>query len=190
LKQTWTEKLKPILVVNKIDRLVTELKLAPIEAHHHLVRLVEQVNAVLGSFYADERLEAQEKWEAKRAAQIEKAQAAKEALANSVDAQMEDETTDEDIYFAPELGNVIFCSAVHGWAFRVDQFASFHAARLGIQASKLQRVLWGDFYYDPKTKRVVSRKRLPPGKTNLKPLFVQLVLENLWAVYNCTLVNQ
>ena len=87
------------------------------------------------------------------------------------------------------MGNVIFCSAVHGWALRLDFFAQLHASRLGIQASKLQRVLWGDFYYDPKAKRVVSRKRLPPGKTNLKPLFVQLVLENLWAVYNCTILN-
>lgn len=181
MKQTWTEHLKPILVINKIDRLITELKLAPIEAHHHLVRLVEQVNAVIGSFYASERVEAQEKWEAQRAAKKEKAQEAKELLANSTDAQeqAEDEATDEDIYFAPELGDVIFCSAIHGWGFRVEQFAAFHAARLGIEASKLQRVLWGDFYYDPKTKRVVSRKRLPSGKTNLKPLFVQLVLDNL-----------
>ena len=80
MKQSWNEKLKPILVINKIDRLITELKLAPIEAHHHLVRLVEQVNAVIGSFYANERLEAQEKWEARRSAEREQIQDEKESL--------------------------------------------------------------------------------------------------------------
>jgi ribosome assembly protein 1 len=48
-------------------------------------------------------------------------------------------------------------------------------------------VLWGDFYLDPKTKRVVSHKHLR-GRS-LKPLFVQFVLENIWAVYDAVLLN-
>ena len=52
LRQAWIDRLRPLLVINKMDRLITELKLSPNEAYHHLSRLIEQVNAVMGSFYA------------------------------------------------------------------------------------------------------------------------------------------
>ena len=57
LRQTWVEHIRPILVVNKIDRLITEIKLSPHEAYVHLSKLLEQVNAVMGSFFAGERME-------------------------------------------------------------------------------------------------------------------------------------
>ena len=37
---------------------------------------------------------------------------------------------------------------------------------------------------DPKTKRILGSKHLK-GR-NLKPMFVQLVLDNIWAVYEAT----
>ncbi|KAF2965008.1 hypothetical protein GQX73_g8586 [Xylaria multiplex] len=49
----------------------------------------------------------------------------------------------------------------------------------------MEKVLWGDFYLDPKTKKVLGRKHLK-GR-NLKPMFVQLVLEQIWAVYHATM---
>ncbi|KAI4221188.1 MAG: hypothetical protein L6R40_008647, partial [Gallowayella cf. fulva] len=51
LRQTWVEHLKPLLVINKIDRLITELKMSAAEAYTHLSKLLEQVNAVIGSFF-------------------------------------------------------------------------------------------------------------------------------------------
>lgn len=71
---------------------------------------------------------------------------------------------------------------------RTQQFAQIYAAKLGIKEDLLNRVLWGDFYLDPKTKRVVGSKGLK-GRP-LKPLFVQFVLENLWAVYNAVLESR
>src|ERR1700742_2706986 len=62
LRQTWTEKLKPLLVINKLDRLITELKLSPGEAYTHLSKLLEQVNAVMGSFALGERMEDDLRW--------------------------------------------------------------------------------------------------------------------------------
>ncbi|KAG9087027.1 Cytoplasmic GTPase/eEF2-like protein (ribosomal biogenesis) [Ceratobasidium sp. UAMH 11750] len=97
------------------------------------------------------------------------------------------EKDDEDLYFAPEKGNVIFASAIDGWGFRVGRFAQMYAAKLGIKENNLRRVLWGDFYIEPKTKRVISYKHLR-GR-NLKPLFVQFVLENIWAVYESVVMN-
>ena len=50
LRQCWIDKLKPLLVINKIDGLITEWKLSPLEAYQHISRIIEQVNSVIGSF--------------------------------------------------------------------------------------------------------------------------------------------
>ena len=187
LRQTWTEKLKPLLVINKIDRLVTELKMTPTEAYTHLSKLLEQVNAVLGSFFQGKRMEEDLNWREQMEARVA-ASAAKEArvadqLADSGDLQFQ-ERDDEELYFAPEKNNVIFGSAIDGWAFTVRQFAGLYEKKLGIKRSILEKVLWGNFYLDPKTKKILNPRHLKGRQ--LKPLFVQLVLDQIWAVYQAT----
>lgn len=201
LRQTWTEHLKPILVINKIDRLITELRMSPGEAYVHLSKLLEQVNAVIGSFFQGERMEEDLQWR-ERVGERMAATAAKEEQKlerqhnTTVDGKSDDvivgmvnerfeETDDEDLYFAPEKNNVIFSSAIDGWAFTVRQFASIYEQKLGIKRTILEKVLWGDFYLEPKTKRVLASKHLK-GRA-LKPMFVQLVLDNIWAVYEATI---
>ena len=187
LRQTWTEKLKPLLVINKIDRLVTELKMTPGEAYIHLSKLLEQVNAVLGSFFQGERMEEDLNWRERMEARVAAAAAKEAKLADqqtdSGELQFQ-ERDDEELYFAPEKNNVIFGSAIDGWAFTVRQFAGLYEKKLGIKRSILEKVLWGNFYLDPKTKKVLGPKHLK-GRA-LKPLFVQLVLEQIWAVYQAT----
>lgn len=187
LRQTWTEKLKPLLVINKIDRLVTELKMTPGEAYIHLSKLLEQVNAVLGSFFQGERMEEDLNWRERMEARVA-ASAARESkladqLTDSGEVQFQ-EMDDEELYFAPEKNNVIFGSAIDGWAFTVRQFAGLYEKKLGIKRNVLEKVLWGSFYLDPKTKKVLGHKHLK-GRP-LKPLFVQLVLDQIWAVYHAT----
>jgi ribosome assembly protein 1 len=183
LRQTWVEKLKPILVINKMDRLVTELKLSPAEAYVHLAQLLEMVNVVMGTFFQGERMEDDMRW---RERMEERVQAAKSQARDDPEVAERDyeEKDDEDIYFAPEKNNVVFSSAIDGWAFTVKQFAGIYDKKLGIKREILEKVLWGDFYLDPKTKRVLGSKHLK-GRP-LKPMFVQLVLENIWAVYTAT----
>ncbi|KAI2777718.1 P-loop containing nucleoside triphosphate hydrolase protein [Daldinia loculata] len=187
LRQAWMEKLKPLLVFNKIDRLVTEWKMTPGEAYIHLSKLLEQVNAVLGSFFQGERMEEDLNWRERMDEKVAAA-AAREAKLGDIESEAGDlqfeERDDEELYFAPEKNNVIFSSAIDGWAFTVRQFASLYEKKLGIKRSIMEKVLWGDFYLDPKTKKVLGRKHLK-GR-NLKPMFVQLVLEQVWAVYQAT----
>ena len=201
LRHTWTEHLKPLLVINKVDRLVTELKMSPGEAYTHLNKLLEQVNAVIGSFFQGERMEEDLQWRERveeRVAAAAAKEVERERKANKGSATGDSESVstsgttgdfeekdDEDLYFAPEKNNVIFSSAVDGWAFTVRQFASLYEKKLGIKRSILEKVLWGDFYLEPKTKRVLGSKHLK-GRA-LKPMFVQLVLDNIWAVYEATI---
>lgn len=158
-----------------MDRLIHELQLTPMEAYTHLTRLVEQVNAVMGSFFANERMEDDLKW--------------REQQENTSTANSDEfvEKSDEDIYFSPEKNNVIFASAIDGWGFNVSQFAAIYERKLGIKREKLEKVLWGEFFFDPKTKRVVGPKH---KSKNARPLFVQLVLETIWAVYDSTVLNR
>ena len=43
------------------------------------------------------------------------------------------------------MGNVVFCSAVDGWAFTfsLNTFAKIYSKKLGFSESILQRTLWG-----------------------------------------------
>ncbi|KAK9446735.1 P-loop containing nucleoside triphosphate hydrolase protein [Limtongia smithiae] len=164
LRQAYLEHIKPVLVINKVDRLVTELQLTPLEAYTHMSKVLEKVNAVVGSFFASERME------------------------QDVSDDLYTEMDDEHLYFAPESNNVIFASAIDGWGFTVQQFAVIYEKKLGMKRAALEKVLWGDYYFDPKTKKVLTSKSLK-GR-NLKPIFVQFVLDNIWAVYDCTVMNR
>jgi ribosome assembly protein 1 len=196
LRQAWDERLAPILVLNKMDRLVTDLKLSPNEAFHHLTQLIEQVNAVMGSFFAIERMEDDQRWHEDREKRMQKKKAMQDEeivkdLSNgtssntSPDGEDEkyEELDDEDIYFDPGRGNVIFASAIDNWAFRIDRFSHLYSKKLGIQERKFRKVLWGDFYFDPKSKRIIGHKQKERDGKVLKPVFVQFVLENIWSVY-------
>ncbi|CAB4253904.1 similar to Saccharomyces cerevisiae YNL163C RIA1 Cytoplasmic GTPase involved in biogenesis of the 60S ribosome [Maudiozyma barnettii] len=166
LRQCWVEKLKPVLVLNKMDRLITELQMTPQETYLHLNKIIEQVNSVLGSFFAGERQLDDYSW--------------REQLKENENAEFT-ERDDSDIYFHPKNNNVIFASAVDGWGFNIGQLAKFYEQKLGAKRENLQKVLWGDFYLDPKTKKIINNKGLK-GR-NLKPLFTSLILDNIWKIY-------
>jgi ribosome assembly protein 1 len=162
-----------------MDRLITELKLTPLEGHAHLMKLLEQVNAVMGTFFAGDRMAEDLKWRETKEQRDE--------FQSDEDLEFE-EKEDEDIYFAPERGNVIFSSALDGWAFAVGTFAAMFEKRLGVKKEILTKVLWGDYFLDPKTKRVLGAKHLK-GR-HLRPMFVEFILNNIWAVYESTIMKK
>lgn len=172
LRQCWIEKLKPVLVLNKIDRLITELQLTPQEAYLHLNKVINEVNSVIGSFFVGEKQLDDLTWRE----QLETDQEAKYT-----------ERDDSDLYFNPSNNNVIFASAIDGWGFNIGQLAKFYEVKLGAKRENLQKVLWGDFFMDPKTKKIISSKGLK-GRS-LKPLFVSLILDNIWKIYQNVVID-
>lgn len=56
LRQAWLEHIRPVLLINKMDRLISELKLSPGEGYTHLQQLLEQVNAVMAQLISGEIL--------------------------------------------------------------------------------------------------------------------------------------
>ncbi|XP_074515485.1 elongation factor-like GTPase 1 [Sebastes fasciatus] len=187
LRQAWLENIRPVLVINKIDRLIVELKLTSQEAYIHLQKILEQVNAVTGSLFTSRVLE--ERAEKDKKEEEEKEE--KESETPSADqvydwsAGLED-ADDSLLYFSPNQGNVVFASAIDGWGFSIQQFAHIYSQRMGIKAEVLLKTLWGDFYLNAKAKKIMKGAQAK-GK---KQLFVQLVLDNIWSLYDAVVIRR
>lgn len=177
LQLAWSEHLKPLLVLNKIDRLILEKKLTPLDAYVRLSQVLEQVNAVVAELFTTVVL-----------GKTSKPQETSEEHENKVydwSSGLE-EADDSTVYFSPEQGNVMFASAYDGWGFSVEQFAELYAEKLGVRREVLQKTLWGDFYLNSKTKRIQKGAQAKAKK----PLFAQMVLENIWDIYEAICIRR
>ncbi|KAJ1677246.1 Cytoplasmic GTPase/eEF2-like protein (ribosomal biogenesis), partial [Spiromyces aspiralis] len=189
LYQAWIERIRPVLILNKIDRLITEWQMTAQEAYAHMQRLIEQVNAVLAGFWEEERLA--------KDSVLQQGTDAEQMKSAAMGGDQQDCLDDDSsIYFSPDQGNVLFASAFDGWAFGLSDFAKFYAPKLGIASpEKFCKALWGEFYFDPKNKkRILTRKQYAKtygeGRAAAaQPLFVQLCLNNVWKVYDAILMH-
>ncbi|XP_055970400.1 elongation factor-like GTPase 1 [Sorex fumeus] len=179
LRQAWLENIRPVLVINKIDRLIVELKFTPQEAYSHLKNILEQINALTGTLFTSKVLE-------------ERAERETESQVNAHSEQGEqvydwssglEDTDDSHLYFSPDQGNVVFASAIDGWGFGIEHFAEIYSKKIGIKKEVLLKTLWGDYYINMKAKKIMKVDQAK-GK---KPLFVQLILENIWSLYEAVL---
>ncbi|EJW77767.1 EFT family protein [Wuchereria bancrofti] len=82
----------------------------------------------------------------------------------------------------PAVGNVGFGSGLHGWAFTLKQFAEFYAEKFGVQVEKLMRNLWGDRFFNMKTKKWTSTQ-----DADSKRGFVQFVLDPIFKVFDAVM---
>ncbi|XP_064123267.1 elongation factor-like GTPase 1 isoform X1 [Loxodonta africana] len=179
LRQAWLENIRPVLVINKIDRLIVELKFTPQEAYSHLKNILEQINALTGALFTSKVLE--ERAERETESQVNPSSEQGEQVYDW-SAGLED-TDDSHLYFSPDQGNVVFTSAIDGWGFGIEHFAKIYSEKIGIKKEVLLKTLWGDYYINMKAKKIMKVDQAK-GK---KPLFVQLILENIWSLYDAVL---
>lgn len=161
LQQAYNEKLKPILFLNKIDRLIMERGMSANDAEDHLRRVLEQVNAVMGNIFASHVFSNED------------------TSANDNQESALETADDSTLYFNPVSGNVIFGSAQDGWGFSPRTFAELFSKKLGVSVDVLNEHVWGDFYYNSKHKRCDSGA-YSKGKNSI---FVQMILDHIWFVY-------
>ncbi|TGZ62626.1 hypothetical protein CRM22_007307 [Opisthorchis felineus] len=193
LRQAWNERLTLILALNKIDRLVLELKLTPLQAYETLCRVLEQVNSVLAEmFTADVVRQRDEFWRFTEVAQTDTASESEGS--QSVTYLLTDDsehTDDSNLYFSPDRGNVVFASASDTWGFRPSDFVETWSKRLDVSVERLSEVIWGDFYISRGGGGDGGKCFFKPGahKSRKKPVFVQLVLEPLWQTYQKLVID-
>ncbi|KAK8745840.1 hypothetical protein OTU49_000043 [Cherax quadricarinatus] len=58
----------------------------------------------------------------------------------------------------PSKGSVGFGSGLHGWAFSVKEFADIYASMFKVPAAKLMNKLWGENFFNKKTKKWSTAK--------------------------------
>jgi len=75
----------------------------------------------------------------------------------------------------PGKGNVSFSAGLHGWAFTLTTFANMYTSKFGVEPSKMVEKLWGDNFFDPKTKKWLRGESLSSLKYTRA--FVKFVYE-------------
>jgi hypothetical protein len=81
------------------------------------------------------------------------------------------------------IGNVIFASALDCWGFGVAKFANIWSKKLNLNKNILQKHLFEDYSYNPKTKKLIKCV-----DTNI-PMFAMMILDPIWQLYD-TAVTQ
>jgi len=117
LRQAIGERIKPILFVNKLDRIFLELHMDGESAFQSFRKAVESVNVVIETYKDDGFKECQ---------------------------------------VHPNEGTVGFGSGLHGWGFNIDRFARMYAAKFGVDHERMMQKLWGDNYFDAKSKKWIK----------------------------------
>lgn len=143
LRQSLAERIKPVVVINKVDRALLELQVSKEDLYQSFSRTVESVNVII-STYADEVL--------------------------------------GDVQVYPQRGTVAFGSGLHGWAFTVRQFANRYSKKFGVDREKMMDRLWGDSYFNPKTKKWTNKERDADGKP-LERAFNMFVLDPIFRLF-------
>lgn len=166
LQQAFQEGVKPILIINKIDRLILNLKQTPMDAYMHIRNIIEKVNAYISSLYTAEVIS-------------NTATTVMILMYSDSQSYVIDDEKEKQLFVSPITGTVLFASAFHGWCFSLRQFADIYGPILGINKNKLIQYMWGDYVYKEKTKTVATWTPSSP----LQPIFVKLVLSTIWKVY-------
>jgi ribosome assembly protein 1 len=159
LNQAFLENIEPILVFNKMDRLIIDLQMSTLDAYQHLQKILQEMNVVMSQLISTKIFKKEDESKEEEIKVIEQ--------------------ENNDDYFSPQKGNVCFCSSIHGWGFKIEDFANIYHEKLGMKKKALNTTLWGEFFFNSKTKTIKTKS----SKKDEKPMFVQFILDNIWSVY-------
>ena len=79
----------------------------------------------------------------------------------------------------PTNGSVGFGSGLHGWAFTLKQFSEMYSVKFGVDTEKLMKKLWGENFFNPKTKKWSKTK----DENNVRS-FNMYVLDPIYKVFD------
>jgi len=144
LRQAISERIKPVLFVNKLDRVFLELHMDVEEAYQNFNRAIESVNVIIAT-YKDEKL--------------------------------------GDVQVYPGKGTVGLGSGLHGWGFSVQKFALMYAAKFGIDLEKMMSKLWGNNFFNQKTKKWTTKGQDAQGK-KLERAFCSFILKPISVLFD------
>ena len=157
IRQAWENRIVPILFVNKLDKLASLVD-DPAEANNSIRQIVENVNILFHDL-----LEAE-----------------KEELGLECISQK-----DLDRYqFDPVRGNVLFGSALHGWAFDLESYTDVLVRSklekyFNAKLPDLCKYMYGEFALPMKN----EFNPVPVSPQDPVSMFTRFVIEQLWSLY-------
>jgi len=175
LRQAIGERIRPVLMLNKVDRAITELMMPP-----------EVCAARRGSLLQQSRYPPPLSPLAPRAPVLQEAYKGFVKAIENVNVIISTYTDAAlgDIQLDPIRGKVAFGSGLHQWGFTLKRFAKIYATKFGTTRFKMMRRLWGDMFYNKKGewKRgdFTSDKEFKRG-------FVGMILDPIYQVFDATL---
>lgn len=184
------ERLQPCLVLNKIDRLLLEMRLTPVEAFQHLRRLVENINALAFTLVNSE-LMAQAGKQSESELKVGNEETATVYSNKECRVLREEEEVDEDPLiehwrFSPDKGNIVFASAFDCWGFGVQKFVNVWSKKFGLNGAVLKKYIFEDYSFNPNTKKIV---KCDPSDPNSQPMFASMVLGPIWQIYEAAILQ-
>lgn len=139
LRQALGERIKPVVIINKVDRALLELQVSKEDLYQNFSRVIESVNVVIATYF-DKAL--------------------------------------GDVQVYPDKGTIAFGSGLHGWAFTIRQFASRYAKKFGVDQTKMSERLWGDNFFNPKTKKWTKS-----GDDGVERAFNAFILDPIFRIF-------
>jgi len=140
LRQALGERVKPVVIINKVDRALLELQVSKEDLYQSFSRTIESVNVIIATYF-DKAL--------------------------------------GDVQVYPYNGTVAFGSGLHGWAFTIRQFAVKYAKKFGVDKKKMMDRLWGDNFFNPKTKKWTKT-----GEEGVERAFNQFILDPIFRIFD------
>jgi len=147
LRQALGEKIKPVLMVNKVDRGLLELQAEPEDMYQQFNKVIENVNVIIASYENDDDDEDTDATQSMGELQID-----------------------------PTKGTVAFGSGLHGWAFTLTKFARIYSEKFGVDLNLMMNKLWGENYYDGPAQKWKTISEADDG-SQMPRCFVKFVME-------------
>ena len=151
LRQALQELIKPVLMINKVDRAFFELKHDAETIYQNFQRVIENANVIISTYQNTESI--------------------------------------GDCQVYPEIGTVAMGSALHGWGFTITTFANMYAAKFKTNKARLRDKLWGDHYFDAKTKHWTDEPTDADGN-DLSRAFCSMIIEPISSTKSLSMSNQ
>ena len=164
IKHAILEKIPITLCINKVDRLIIELKLPPNDAYYKLKHIIDEVNNLITKY-------------------SEEASASASWLANN-ESSNDEQRPYKQLVISPLLGNVCFASSYYRFCFTLKSFAKIYSVMNAtpFDFSQFALKLWGDTYFNAKTRKF-SKK---PFTATSQRTFVEFILEPLYKIFSQT----
>lgn len=164
LRQALAELIKPVLMVNKIDRGILELEAEGEDMYQQFLRVIESVNVIISTY------------ESAQANDEENKKASQEGEGDKEEVKIEKAHIGE-LQVDPTKATVAFGSGLHGWAFTLTKFARIYADKFKVDFDKMMKKLWGDNYFDAAAGKWKKHSQPDKGDTPLNRCFVQFIMD-------------